>query len=77
MDIWTVDLVGGGEPVLLDDLKLDSPSLAWSGDGQRLFILSGGGLFVIVLSEEETYRIGDGMFHGQVAWLSAGDPPPG
>jgi Tol biopolymer transport system component len=71
MDIWTVDLAGAGEPELLDDLKLDSPSLSWSGDGQRLFILSGGGLFVIVMDGRSTYRIGDGMYHGQVAWLAA------
>jgi Tol biopolymer transport system component len=71
MDIWMVDLAAGGEPELVDDLKLDSPSLSWSGDGQRLFVFSNGGLFAIVLGERATYRVGDGTYHGQVAWLSA------
>jgi Tol biopolymer transport system component len=71
MDIWMVDLAAGEEPELVDDLKLDSPSLSWSGDGQRLFVFSNGGLFAIVLGEGATYRIGDGTYHGQVAWLSA------
>ena len=47
MDIWIIELGGEGLPRKIADLELDNPSLAWSGDGLRLFVLAGSGLFAV------------------------------
>lgn len=68
-DIWLVDLQTG-EARRLADLDLDAPSSAWSSDGQRIFVLGDKGLYEIDPNGGDD-RIGEGMFHGQLDWLSA------
>jgi len=72
-DVWLID-AGGGNPRLLADLDLDSPSLAWSGDGARLFVFSGQGLFALDPIDGSQITLAEGTFHGQLDWL-AGDAP--
>jgi Tol biopolymer transport system component len=67
-DVWLFDL-DANEVRGLADLDLDSPSLAWSADGARLFAFSGTGLFAIDLESGDTARLADGTFHGQMDWL--------
>ncbi len=67
-DIWTVSVDGTNVRPLVE-LKLDSPSLAWSGDGARLFVFAGDGLFVIDPLQRTAKRMADGTFHGQIDWL--------
>jgi Tol biopolymer transport system component len=67
-DVWLFDL-DANEVRGLADLDLDSPSLAWSADGARLFVFSGTGLFAIDLESGDTARLADGTFHGQMDWL--------
>ena len=75
-DIWIIDLETG-EPAKLADANADQPSLAWSGDGLRLFALDVNGLFVIDPGGGELpRRVGEGTFHGQLDWLSAAPPAP-
>ncbi|MEX2160171.1 MAG: hypothetical protein WEB04_12290 [Dehalococcoidia bacterium] len=70
MDIWTMELPDG-EPRPLATLQLDQPGLAWSGDSKRIFVLAGAGIFVIDAENGASQRLGEGTFHGQLAWLSA------
>jgi Tol biopolymer transport system component len=67
-DIWTVER-SGGEPVRVADLKEDLPTLAWNGDGTRLYVLGLYGLYDVDLSTGIIERLGDGTFHGQVVWV--------
>ena len=69
-DIWLIDMQTG-DASRLADLDLDQPSVAWSGDGQRIFALGDKGLYYIDPAGGEQ-RIGEGQFHGQLDWLSAG-----
>jgi Tol biopolymer transport system component len=73
MDLWTI-AADGSDLRKIAELKLDLPGLAWSGDGARLFVLSGLGLFVVAPDGSSHRQIGDGTFHGQVDWLGAGGP---
>jgi Tol biopolymer transport system component len=67
-DIWTVAVESAVlEPII--ELQLDSPSLAWSGDGARLFVFAGDGLFVVDPVAKTSNRIGDGTYHGQIDWV--------
>lgn len=66
-DVWLVD-AGGGRPRLLAEMKEDLPSLAWSGDGRRIYLLGSTGLYEIEVASAAVTRIGDGVFHGQIAW---------
>jgi len=68
-DIWTI-AVNGGAPQPLATLQLDSPSLAWSSDGKRIFVFAGAGLFVLNTKSGTSRRLGDGTFHGQMDWLA-------
>ena len=70
MDIWIVELKGDGIPRKIADLELDAPSLAWSGDGLRLFVLAGSGLFAVDPEGGSTRVSGQGSFHGQLDWLA-------
>jgi Tol biopolymer transport system component len=69
-DIWRIDLQQT-EATRLADLDLDQPSVAWSGDGQRLFALGDRGLYHIDLNGGGEEQIGEGMYHGSLDWLSA------
>jgi Tol biopolymer transport system component len=69
MDVWTMELPDD-EPRPLAPLQLDQPGLAWSGDGKRIFVLAGAGIFVIDAEDGASQRLGEGTFHGQLAWLS-------
>ena len=69
MDIWLVD-VAGGEPRALADLQLDLPSLAWSGDGSRIFVLAGRGLLAIDPISGSNSSEAEGTFHGHLDWLA-------
>jgi Tol biopolymer transport system component len=66
-DAWTVD-AGGGTARRVADLKEDLPALAWSGDGKRLYVLGSNGLSEVTLASGAVTRIGEGSFHGQIAW---------
>ncbi len=66
-DIWTVK-ASGGRPVRVADLKEDLPALAWSGDGQHLYVLGSAGLYDVSVGTGAVDRLGDGAFHGQLAW---------
>ena len=67
-EVWLFDLEANELRGLAD---LDSPSLAWSSDGQRLFVFAGTGLFVID-PDGDTRQVAPGTFHGQMAWLGSG-----
>jgi hypothetical protein len=68
-DIWLVD-VQTDEATRLADLDLDQPTPAFSGDGERLFVLADRGLYQIYLDGGERL-LGDGLYHGSLDWLSA------
>jgi Tol biopolymer transport system component len=67
-DIWTVDLAGG-DPRRVAELFEDSPSLSWNGDGTLIYTQGTKGLHEIDLANGAVERIGEGVFHGQVAFL--------
>lgn len=67
-DIWTVDAAGGAPPVRLADLKEDLPALTWSGDGKHIFVIGSAGLYDVNIKSGAVDRIGEGAFHGQLAW---------
>jgi Tol biopolymer transport system component len=69
-DIWLIEN-RTMEATRLADLDLDQPSVAWSGDGQRLFALGDRGLYYIDLRGGGEEQIGEGMYHGQLDWLAA------
>ena len=71
-DIWTVD-AAGGRAVRVADLKEDLPALTWDGSGERIYVLGVGGLYDISVTTGEVARIGEGQFHGQIAWAPAVD----
>ena len=66
-DIWTID-AGGGRPVRVADLKEDLPALTWSGDGKHLYVLGSAGLYDVNVATGAVDRLGEGSFHGQLAW---------
>jgi hypothetical protein len=66
-DIWTVPAAGGG-PVRIADLKEDLPTLAWNGDGKHIFVIGSAGLYDVNVESGAVDRIGEGVFHGQIAW---------
>ena len=66
-DIWTVD-VAGGRPARAADLKEDLPALAWSGDGKYIYVVGAAGLYEVNLTSGAVDRLGEGTFHGSVAW---------
>jgi hypothetical protein len=66
-DVWLVD-AAGGRPRLLATMQEDLPSLTWSGDGRRIYLLASSGLYEIDVASGAVSRIGEGVFHGQIAW---------
>lgn len=73
MDIWTVD-VQTGEAKKLSDLNCDQPSLAYSNDGLRLFVLDARALFAVDSKTGKERSVAPGTFHGQLDWLAASSP---
>lgn len=67
-DIWTVPAAGGASPVRVADIKEDLPTLTWSGDGKHIFVVGSAGLYDVNVASGAVDRIGDGVFHGQIAW---------
>lgn len=67
-DLWVADSAGGA-PRLLAKIQEDSPSIAWSGDGARIYAYGRLGLFEITVATGAIARRGEGQFHGHVAWL--------
>jgi Tol biopolymer transport system component len=67
-DIWTVAATGGSRPVRVADIKEDLPSLTWNGDGKHIFVIGSAGLYDVNVESGAVDRIGDGTFHGQIAW---------
>lgn len=67
-DIWIASADGGKPPTLLAALQEDSPSLAWNGDGEEIYVFAVGGLYRIRTADGSYERIGEGAFHGQIAW---------
>lgn len=68
-DIWVLDLAAGSFRNIAD-LDLDLPNLTWSGDGERIFLLAGAGIFVIDSAGGER-KVAEGTFHGHIDWLAA------
>jgi Tol biopolymer transport system component len=66
-DIWLVD-AAGGRPRMLADLKEDLPSLAWTDDGSRIYVLGANGLYEIEVASGAVIRLGEGVFHATVDW---------
>ena len=66
-DVWLVD-AAGGRPRLLASMQEDLPSLTWSGDGKQVYLLGTTGLYEIDVARGAVTRIGEGVFHGQIAW---------
>jgi hypothetical protein len=66
-DIWTI-AADGGSPRRIADLKEDLPSLTWNGDGTHIYVIGVAGLYDVNLENGITERIGEGTFHGQIAW---------
>ena len=66
-DIWTV-AASGDTPVRIADLKEDLPTLAWNGDGKHIFVIGSAGLYDVNVQSGAVDRIGEGVFHGQIAW---------
>ncbi len=69
-DIWLID-VSTGELRRIAQLKLDSPSLAWTPDGRWLYAFGDRGLYLIDPKTPSTKRLAEGEFHGQADWLTA------
>lgn len=67
-DIWAVRTDGGGG-ARLTTLQEDQPSSAWSSDGQQALVLGSGGLYLLEPRDAALTRIGEGVLHGQIAWL--------
>jgi Tol biopolymer transport system component len=67
-DIWTVAATGGSRPVRVADIKEDLPTLTWNGDGKHIFVIGSAGLYDVNVESGAVDRIGDGVFHGQIAW---------
>jgi hypothetical protein len=66
-DIWIVTSEGS-RPQMVADLKEDIPTLTWGGDGEYIYVLGVNALYEINLTNGAINRIGDGVFHGQLAW---------
>lgn len=66
-DVWTVE-AEGGRARRIADLKEDLPTLAWSSDGERIYVLGAAGLYRISVDTGTVDRIGEGVFHGQLTW---------
>ena len=66
-DVWLVD-AAGGTPRRIADLKEDSPGLTWDGSGEHVYVLGGLGLYDVNVTNGAIVRVGDGAFHGQIAW---------
>lgn len=66
-DVWVVE-AEGGRARRVADLKEDLPTLTWSGDGERLYVLGTAGLYRVAVESGTVDRIGEGVFHGQVTW---------
>jgi Tol biopolymer transport system component len=70
-DIWTVD-ADGGSPQIVADIKEDIPALAWGGDGEFIYVIGAQALYEVNLDNGAVSRIGEGSFHGQIAWAPGG-----
>lgn len=68
-DIWSIDQDGHAQREV--DLKEDSPALAWSGDGQLLYVLSTSGLYEVDRRTGAKTSIGEGVYHGQLTWTAS------
>jgi Tol biopolymer transport system component len=66
-DIWMID-ADGSRPQLTAELKEDVPALTWGGDGEYLYVLGANALYEINLENGAIAEIGEGVFHGQIAW---------
>ncbi len=67
-DIWTIGVDGEDESRRVADLKEDLPALTWDGKGEHIFVLGVAGLYDVDIATGSVTRIGDGAFHGQIAW---------
>lgn len=70
MDLWIID-VDSGEPRKLADINADQPSLAWSADGLRLFMIDATGVYAVDPTTGNGRALAPGTFHGQLDWLAA------
>ena len=56
-------------------MKEDLPSLDWTDDGRRIYVLGGGGLYEVNVENGAVQTIGEGVFHGVVDWTATGSTP--
>jgi hypothetical protein len=75
-DIYAVD-AAGGRPRVIAELKEDLPTLDWTDDGKRIYVLGSLGLYEVNVESGAVTRIGEGVFHGVVDWTASGATPPG
>jgi Tol biopolymer transport system component len=66
-DIWIID-AEGSRPQVAAELKEDVPALTWGGDGEYIYVLGANALYEINLENGAVTEIGEGVFHGQLAW---------
>jgi Tol biopolymer transport system component len=69
-DVWLIDLSTGALRRIAQ-IKLDSPSLAWTPDGRWLYAFGDRGLYLIDPKKSSATRLAEGEFHGQADWLAA------
>ena len=67
-DVWFIGRDGSGLRRVAD-LGEGSLSLAWSGDGRKLYIMGTGGLWRLDPARGELERLRDGVANGQLVWL--------
>ncbi|MDZ4278322.1 MAG: hypothetical protein U1B78_04205, partial [Dehalococcoidia bacterium] len=68
MDIYIMEAEGGA-PRMIGDVDIDLPSIAWTADGGRIFVLGGRGTFAID-PDGGAEQLAPGTFHGQLDWLA-------
>ncbi len=66
-DLWTVS-ASGGRARRVAKLREDLPTLAWGADREHIYVLGTNGLTDVDLKSAAVRRIGEGAFHGQIAW---------
>jgi Tol biopolymer transport system component len=67
-DIFVID-PAGGEAALLATLEEDFPSLAWDSAGAHIYVLGASGRSDVDVATGRDERIGEGAFHGSLAWV--------
>jgi Tol biopolymer transport system component len=68
-DVWVVNADGSGLRRIAE-LAVNQPSIAWSKDGARLYVLGATGFWRVDAASGATEQIGPGVALGQIVLLS-------